>query len=205
MDEITLIRLVAGALFLILLFAVVRKRLAGEGKTLHSWIKGGWRSWILVACVFVVYASFFFAAFPNAANDAPGVLFPLAATVLTIFIYNQIAKRAPRREGSSAVVILVRRCVKPDKVSEFLASYKKPTHRDFVEETLTRLSSVDGLPQEMRNLPIECKKCVTYLNIARWRSAQSFAAFFEATLYRFDPEIECSERLRAVFEVVVEH
>ena len=61
MDEVTLIRTVSGLIFVALLFVLVRRRnrSTGEGKTLRAlrtWIKSGWKSWVLVASVFVVYA-----------------------------------------------------------------------------------------------------------------------------------------------------
>ena len=101
------------------------------------------------------------------------------------------------------VIILIRRCVKPDKEAEFLASYNrdKPTHRGFIDETLTKLNDSKSLPESMRSLDVGCKDCVTYLNVARWQSAQDFHDHFKPQTMH-DPDIECSDRLRAVFEVV---
>jgi hypothetical protein len=43
--------------------------------------------------------------------------------------------------------------------------------------------------------------CVTYLNVARWRSAEDFREHFKPkTMHEAD--VECSDRLRAVLEVV---
>jgi hypothetical protein len=93
--------------------------------------------------------------------------------------------------------------VRREKEPEFLASYnrEKPTHPGFIEETLTKLNSSDELPESMRSLPIGCGDCITYLNIARWRSAEEFRQHFNPQTMH-SPEIECSDRLRAVFEVV---
>ncbi len=100
------------------------------------------------------------------------------------------------------VIVLIRRCVQPDKEAEFLASYKsdKPKHPDFIDETLTKLK-LDNLPESMRSLRIGCENCLTYLNVARWRSAKSFEDCIKPRTMH-DPEIECSDRLRAVFESI---
>ena len=54
------------------------------------------------------------------------------------------------------VIILIRRCVKPEKVDEFLAKYnrERPKHQDFVIETLTKIESNDDLPDEMKSLKL---------------------------------------------------
>src|SRR5947207_15665801 len=99
MDEITLIRVVAGLIFVTLLLLLVRvlvrqrNRLTTEGKTaLDVGIQSHWKSWILVACVFVVYMGIFSAAF-HADSDGQAVFPSLAATVLTVFIYKKISRR----------------------------------------------------------------------------------------------------------------
>ena len=101
------------------------------------------------------------------------------------------------------VIVLIRRCVKRDKDEEFLESYnrEKPNYPGFIEETLTRLVTLDDLPELMRSLPIGCDDCVTYLNVARWRSAKEFKEHFNPKTMH-DPDIECSDRLRAVFEIL---
>jgi heme-degrading monooxygenase HmoA len=101
------------------------------------------------------------------------------------------------------MIILIRRCVKRDKEQEFLASYnrEKPNHPGFIDETLTKLSDSTDLPRSMRSLKIGCEGCVTYLNIARWRSAEEFRDHFKPQTTH-DPQTECSDRLRAVFEIV---
>jgi hypothetical protein len=101
------------------------------------------------------------------------------------------------------VIVLIRRCVQRDKETEFLASYswEKPNNPGFIDETLTKLDSSADLPESMRSLPVGCNDCVTYLNIARWRSAEEFRRHFKPQTMH-DPKIECSDRLRAVFDVV---
>ena len=98
-------------------------------------------------------------------------------------------------------VILILRCVKRDKITEFLASYnaQQPNHPDFVRETLTQLNSSLVLPPALRSLPLgcNCEDCVTFLNIAEWRSAAAFAAAFNPQTTH-DPTIECCDRLRLV-------
>lgn len=100
------------------------------------------------------------------------------------------------------VVVLIRRCVRPDKEPEFIKQYRrqKPDHPDFIDEKLTKLSS-EQLSEPMCSLRMGCERCVTYLNIACWRSAESFQQHFNPSR-RYDLEFECSERLRAVFQVI---
>jgi len=103
------------------------------------------------------------------------------------------------------VIVLIRRCVKADKEAEFLKSYRaqKPTHVDFIDETLTKLRDDQSLPPEMRNLELGCEEgCATYINVARWCCAESFQENFRDQLQRYDPNVECSPRLRAVLTVV---
>jgi hypothetical protein len=106
--------------------------------------------------------------------------------------------------GVSMIVVLIRRCVKADRETDFIKSYnrEKPTHPGFIDETLTKLDSSKDLPEPMRSLSMGCPLgCITYLNIARWRSAKDFEeAFKPRTMH--DPETECSDRQRAVFDIV---
>jgi hypothetical protein len=101
------------------------------------------------------------------------------------------------------VIVLIRRCVRRDTEAEFLASYnrEKPKHAGFIDETLTKLNNSTDLPDSMRSLPVGCDNCLTYLNVARWRSAEDFRQHFQPKTMH-DPKIECSDRLRAVFEIV---
>jgi len=59
-------------------------------------------------------------------------------------------------------IILIRRCVRVDKESEFLASYNrnKPAHADFIDECLTKVNDSSDLPTAMRSLPIGGENCV---------------------------------------------
>jgi hypothetical protein len=102
------------------------------------------------------------------------------------------------------VIILIRRCVRPGREAEFLASYhaQKPpvSNPDFIDETLTKIADPATLPEPMRSLPIGCEDCITYLNIARWTSSAAFEAFIKPKTSH--DENECSDRLRATFERV---
>jgi hypothetical protein len=100
------------------------------------------------------------------------------------------------------VIVLIRRCVRPDKEKEFLDRYskEKPQSSDFLGETLTKVEDSASLPESMRSLPIMGTNCITYLNIASWKSAEAFQQHFDpATMH--DPAIEISDRLRVVLEV----
>jgi heme-degrading monooxygenase HmoA len=101
------------------------------------------------------------------------------------------------------VIVLIRRCVKREKEAEFLANFnrEKPNHPDFIDETLTKVSEATDLPEPLRNLPIAGDDCVTYLNVARWKSAAAFNEHFKPRKMH-DPETEVSDRLRAVLEIV---
>lgn len=101
------------------------------------------------------------------------------------------------------MLVLIRRCVRRDKEAEFLASYNqdKPNNPDFVEETLTKVNNSAELPEAMRSLSIAGADCVTYLNIARWRSAEAFRQHFNPSTMH-DPEFEVSDRVRVVLDVV---
>ena len=102
------------------------------------------------------------------------------------------------------VIVLIRRSVRPDKEAEFLATYKreKPQHPDFIEERLTKVSSAADLPASMKSLPIGNPAGITYVNVAFWKSAQSFEQHFNPKTTH-DPTIECSDRVRVVLEEVV--
>jgi hypothetical protein len=91
------------------------------------------------------------------------------------------------------VVILIRRCVKPDKEAEFLESYKNtaPKHADFMGETLTKLR-LEGLSESMKGLGHElgCSGCITYLNVARLKFADSFEDALSPFI-EHDVQVEC--------------
>src|ERR1700733_232711 len=101
------------------------------------------------------------------------------------------------------VTILIRRCVRRDKVPEFLENYsrEKPNHPDFVSETLTSVRDSDDLPEPMRNLKLASENCVTYINVARWKSVESFIAHFDPFIKR-EPEIETKDRVRIVLDEI---
>lgn len=101
------------------------------------------------------------------------------------------------------VIVMIRRCVKRDKEGDFLASYKgqKPDHPDFIDETLTKINNSSELPEPLRSWSIDCGDCVTYVNIARWKSVKSFEAHFKPKTMH-DPKIECSDRIRVVLDEV---
>jgi hypothetical protein len=100
-------------------------------------------------------------------------------------------------------IILIRRCVRREKEKEFLASYvsEKPSNPDFVDEWLTRVDSSEALPESMRSFAVACDAdCVTYINVAMWRTAAAFRAHFNPKTMH-DPKFECSDRHRAVLEI----
>ena len=101
-------------------------------------------------------------------------------------------------------IILIRRCVKENSEREFLKNYKeqKPTaNPDFLKETLTKVRNSNDLPMSMRNMPINCENCVTYINIAWWKSAEAFIKQFNPQI-DYDPKIECEPKVRIVLDEV---
>jgi hypothetical protein len=100
-----------------------------------------------------------------------------------------------------AVIILIRRCVKKGREAEFLARYNrdKPTHPDFISETLTRVSDRTNLPAQMTDFPVRCKDCATYINVARWKTADAFIEHMKPQRTH-SPEFECEDRVRIVLE-----
>jgi hypothetical protein len=101
------------------------------------------------------------------------------------------------------VIILIRRCVRRDKEAEFLANYnrEKPNHPDFVAEHLTKVNSSMDLPEPMRTLPIGEEDCITYVNVAFWKSAKSFEQNFQPKTMH-DANIETADRVRVVLDIV---
>ncbi len=100
-------------------------------------------------------------------------------------------------------IVLIRRSVRPDKENEFLARYKseRPDHKDFVEETLTKLNSSGELSEPLRSFIFGDSDAITYLNVAKWKSLESFEAWFGPKTMH-DPEIETADRVRAVLDVI---
>jgi hypothetical protein len=108
-------------------------------------------------------------------------------------------------------IILIWRFVRADREGEFLEAYQKeqPSNNpDFAGETLTRLNSQSALPPSLLSAEEAPPDSITYLNIARWRSWEAFAAHFglDAQHYdpqRFDSELETAPRRRLVLSEIL--
>jgi hypothetical protein len=105
------------------------------------------------------------------------------------------------------IIVFIRRFVRLDKESEFLANYgsQKPLDNPaFKGETLTKVSDSSDLPPELRTFALNGPACLTYVNVAKWESWEAFAEQFKEQLKSgsFNPEIETAPRQRAVLEVV---
>jgi hypothetical protein len=100
------------------------------------------------------------------------------------------------------VIILICRYVRLDREREFLKQYEaeRPAHPDFICETLTKVNDSLELPEPLRSLTLARENCFTYLNLAYWKSAESFNAAFNPKTFH-DPEIEEFDRVRAVLEI----
>lgn len=101
-------------------------------------------------------------------------------------------------------IIMIRRFVRPDREREFLEAYRADltNHPDFLGETLTKVSNDAAIPSPMSSLFSDAPPSLAYVNIARWKSWESFAGQCRMTPGWFDPEIEVAARERAVLEVV---
>lgn len=102
------------------------------------------------------------------------------------------------------VIILIRRCVRPDKVAEFLASYEADSpkgRKGFQRESLTRVNTASELPEALRNYGVAEPDCVTFLNVAEWDSWEDFEEAFHPSVDFFDKSIETAPRARAVLNV----
>jgi hypothetical protein len=103
------------------------------------------------------------------------------------------------------VIVLIRRCVRPDKIDEFLASYKKqkPTNNpEFLDEHLTRVDTSAALPEALRNFPISGNDCITFINVARWKTIEAFEKEYSPKPGYYDPAIEVGPRVRAILNVL---
>jgi hypothetical protein len=100
-------------------------------------------------------------------------------------------------------IILILRCARRDREAEFLKTYsrERPDHEDFISETLTKIDDSTALPEPMRSLKLTDQDCIPYLNIAFWKSAQSFYEHFNPKTSH-DAEIEVCDRLRLVLNEV---
>jgi len=104
------------------------------------------------------------------------------------------------------VIILIRRFVKPNRETEFLAAYsaQKPVSNiAFKGETLTKINSEEDLPPGLSSLHLNAPECITYLNVAQWASWDAFAEQFDVTSSTvFDPTFETQPRQRVTLNVV---
>ena len=102
-------------------------------------------------------------------------------------------------------IILVLRCVKPDREKEFLESYKhNPTTKGFREEVLTKLDGSESLPIGLRNFISNENNCgILYLNIAIWDSVAEFKGECPEAFVETDEEFDNEFwRRRAVLDVI---
>lgn len=102
-----------------------------------------------------------------------------------------------------AVIILVRRVARADKLEAFNESYRaeRPQHEGFIAEFLTRVDTSDDLPPGLRSLPLAAPGGVTFVNVAIWRSAKDFDDCFHPKAAH-NPETEMEDRVRVVLDVV---
>ena len=104
------------------------------------------------------------------------------------------------------VIVLIRRCVKKGNVDAFLEGYQrdKPDHPDFIDEHLTRVSDDPNLGEAMKNLTgLDCGgDAVTFINVALWKSTQSFEENFQPQIGKYDRNTETCDRARVVLEEV---
>jgi len=104
------------------------------------------------------------------------------------------------------VVIVIRRCVRPEREAEFLREYESDRPVDnpaFEGETLVK-EYQGPLQPLLKNFPVTCDKGITYLNIAHWRSVADFENQFPPQ-GNWVSENECCERKRLVFDIVSEY
>ena len=99
------------------------------------------------------------------------------------------------------VVILISRCVKRNRVDEFLKGYSHPNCPGFVDEVLTRASD-ERLPESLRSLNLDCKGGVRFVNIAIWESWQQFEACFRDVMDKPNLENEMRPPSRIVLDIV---
>ena len=100
------------------------------------------------------------------------------------------------------VIVLTCRSIRPDKEWQFLESYKgQPTHREFVEESLTRLNSSSELPASLRSLSFGMTDGVIDMNVAKWESVKGYEGWFKPRATH-DPEVETADRVRAVLNLI---
>lgn len=102
-----------------------------------------------------------------------------------------------------AVVILIRRVVKEDKINEFLdyyQSHRGSAHPEFIGEYLTRLDSNADLPAPMKNFEVGATDGVTFINLIFFKSAEGFTEHFNPSI-TFDDNYELENRQRIVMQV----
>lgn len=101
-----------------------------------------------------------------------------------------------------AVVIIIRRVARNDRINEFLKGYhsQRPDHPGFIAEYLTEVNTDTDLPEGLKNLPMAAQGGATYLNIAFWRSAKEFDDHFGPEITH-DPDTELEDRQRIVLDI----
>lgn len=101
-----------------------------------------------------------------------------------------------------AVIVLVRRVVRAERLKEFKAKYvaERPDHPGFIAEYLTQVNGSDDLPASLRSLSLAAADGVTFVNFAVWKSAQDFNDHFSPRTSH-DPELELEDRLRVVLDI----
>jgi hypothetical protein len=108
------------------------------------------------------------------------------------------------------IVVLIRRFVRIDKETEFLARFQKEKPLDnssFKGEILLRAKIDQSLPKRLRSWDVNEPNCVTYINIAKWASWEAFAEHFHVDpgqdpSSNYDPDIETAARDTAVLTVL---
>ncbi|PPJ46733.1 hypothetical protein C0075_13915 [Rhizobium sp. KAs_5_22] len=101
-----------------------------------------------------------------------------------------------------AVIILIRRVVRPERLEEFKTKYvaERPDHPGFIAEYLTQVNFSEELPPGLRSLALVAGNGVTFVNVAFWKSAQDFDNHFSPKPFH-DPELELEDRVRVVLDI----
>jgi hypothetical protein len=107
-------------------------------------------------------------------------------------------------------MILIWRFVRPDKEMSFRENYQMEKPHDnpaFLSETLTRLADLSLLPTALQSSEVGPEGCITYVNIAHWKSWTAFAQHFgldseDFDVESFDADFEIAPRRRLVLDEI---